>query len=322
MIRLINVPAHASSLDFFGGIEGLKDFLSRHGCRGIELIRSGDEAEFLAEEGLIQGVHLLFYTCMMDLILEDRQALLAEYGDEKCIKEIYGGLDRRALIESYRQELDFAQQAGAKYVVFHVTEATLEECFTYRYKYTPQQVIDENCALINELLEGQNYTFDFLMENLWRPGLSFTDPTMTKRLLEGVNYRKKGIMLDIGHLMNTNLSLKSQEEGCQYIHQMLDEHGDLCSYIKGIHLHQSISGEYAQRVIDNPPPMKKGYYERFAQTYEHICRVDRHLPLTCPGTRQLVERINPEYLVLELSRGTKQEYEQAVGRQCRALQQE
>ena len=62
------------------------------------------------------------------------------------------------------------------------------------------------------LLDGEDYTFDFLMENLWWPGLTMTRPEMTKRLLSQVHYQKKGIMLDTGHLMHMNLELKTQDE--------------------------------------------------------------------------------------------------------------
>ena len=53
-------------------------------------------------------------------------------------------------------------------------------------------------------------------------------------------------MLDTGHFLHTNLDLKTQEEGVDYLNQMLDAHGDLVSYIKGIHLQQSLTGDYVK----------------------------------------------------------------------------
>jgi hypothetical protein len=42
-----------------------------------------------------------------------------------------------------------------------------------------------------------------------------------------VHDEKKGLILDTGHLLHTNLDLKNQEEGLRYINRMLDEHKDL-----------------------------------------------------------------------------------------------
>lgn len=81
------------------------------------------------------------------------------------------------------------------------------------------------------------------MENLWWPGFTFTSPQMTQKLMDGIHYEKKGIMLDTGHLLHTNLDLRNQREGIAYIQKQLEEHGELCSWIKGIHLNQSLTGK-------------------------------------------------------------------------------
>ena len=44
---------------------------------------------------------------------------------------------------------------GAEYVVFHVSDVSMEECFTYRFSHTNNQVIDAALELINELLPGK-----------------------------------------------------------------------------------------------------------------------------------------------------------------------
>ena len=72
---------------------------------------------------------------------------------------------------------------------------------------------------------------------------------MTKRLLSQVHYQKKGIMLDTGHLMHMNLELKTQDEAVDYILEKVAEHGNLASYIKGMHLNQSITGAYVKTLI-------------------------------------------------------------------------
>ena len=55
-------------------------------------------------------------------------------------------------------------------MVFHVAEVTLRESYTYRYKYTNRQVIDAAIEVINTLMSERDYSFDFLVENLWFRG--------------------------------------------------------------------------------------------------------------------------------------------------------
>ncbi len=83
-------------------------------------------------------------------------------------------------------------------------------------------------------------------------------------------------MLDIGHLLHTNTALRSQEEAVDYVHRILDVHKELCGYIKGVHLHQSLSGKYVRELIQNPPRLEGTYYERLAGIYSHIFSIDTH----------------------------------------------
>lgn len=43
-----------------------------------------------------------------------------------------------------------------------------------------------------------------LFENLWWPGLTLKNPKLVAKLLKNVKHPNLGIMLDLGHLMNTN----------------------------------------------------------------------------------------------------------------------
>lgn len=172
----------------------------------------------------------------------------------------------------------------------------------------------------NAILEGCEEGPAFLVENQWWPGFTFTDPDSTARLLEGIRYPNKGILLDTGHLMNANLDLETQEEGVAYLHRMLDIHGDLSRSVRGIHLHQSLSGAYTKAHTGTlPAPWPENYLERYAIGYGHILQIDTHRPWTSPAVRALVERVDPEWLVHELAAGTRAERDQAVALQNQAL---
>ena len=157
------------------------------------------------------------------------------------------------------------------------------------------------------------------MENLWQPGMKFTDPKITKRLLDGVNYPNKGIMLDTGHLLHTDTGIRTQEEGVAYIHRMLDEHGELCKYIRGMHLNQSLTGDYCEKTRKNPPKMGTTYSERYTQMFFHAFAVDKHEPFTCQGIKELIQRISPEYLTFEFITADNTQHQRYLQQQLKAL---
>ena len=215
--------------------------------------------------------------------------------------------DREELIRHYRKDLDYAKWMGAEYVVFHVVQVNDEEGFTYVMQHEDREVLTAAASFINELLEGQDYDFWFLMENLWWPGLNFLSPEDTRYLLERVHYEKKGFMLDTGHFLHTNLDLKTQEEGVDYLNQMLDAHEDLVSYIKGIHLQQSLTGDYVKEWLSTRHELPEDPAERFCKVYEHIFKIDKHEPFTAEGVPAMVQRIQPLYVTYEYITRSREE---------------
>ena len=154
---------------------------------------------------------------------------------------------------------------------------------------------------------------------LWRSRPPWHGKKSRARLLDAVVYGNKGIMLDTGHLMNANPALTSQAQGAAWIGEMLDAHGPLCRYIRGVHLHQSLSGPYVRAQTGTLPALPKDYLERFSISYGHILRIDTHSPWTDPSVRALVERIGPEFLVHELSAPNRAARARALALQTRAL---
>lgn len=237
-----------------------------------------------------------------------------------CIGD-WMGLEQSVLIEHYRKDLEYARNMGAEYVVFHVTQVSDEESFTYQMCHTDEEVIDASCLLINELLDGQDYSFWFLMENLWWPGLTFLSPACTRRLLQGVHYPKKGLMLDAGHFLHTNLELHSQEAALAYLETLLDTHRDFLPYIKGIHLHQSLTGSYVQEWLKDSHPFPSDPAERFCKVFEHIFSLDLHQPFTTAGVKEFVECIAPLYVTYEYITRSRQEHEEFLKQGTRIFRQ-
>ena len=290
----MNITTSYDDVCRFFSADDLKSFYKSHGCDGLEVmpLDNYDPADLehpippeecsLIRSSMVRGVHCC---CLGDWMDKDRQRL----------------------IEGYRRDLDYATRMEAEYVVFHVVQVDNEEGMTYKPKHTDREVIDAAADFINELLDEQKYDFWFLMENLWWPGLTFLHPEDTRALLEQVHYKKKGFMLDTGHFLHTNLDLQTQEEGVAYLHAMLDRHEDMISYIKGIHLQQSLTGDYVKQWLQEPHEMPEDPAEQFCWIYEHIFRIDKHEPFTATGVRELVERIDPLYVTYEYITRSREE---------------
>lgn len=317
MKLLFNLSTNEDDLHRFQDREDFEHYL--RGFDGVEFMDMGGDSEKIVPKEKVLGLHMYFFPFWVDFWKGNEEALKKEFDTRENWVKAYGGTTKEALLRRYRKDLETAHAYGAKYVVFHVSEASVEESFTWNYSHTSEEVIDATAELLNELFAEEDGELLLLMENLWQPGLTFTEPKMTKRLLERVNYKNKGFMLDTGHLLHTNTALRTQEEGIAYIHKMLDEHGELCRFIKGIHLNQSLTGEYCEKTRNNPPQMEPTYEGRYGQMFFHAFAVDQHQPFTGEGIQKLVERIDPEYVTFEFITENRAQHEAYLKEQLEAL---
>lgn len=317
MKTLFNITTSECDLSRFQDRADFEDFSK--GFDGVELMYfEKDRKQIIPEERVI-GLHMSFFPFWIDFWNGNEAALYREFDEKETWEHYYGGKNRQAILARFRKDLETAHAYGVEYVVFHVSEASIEESFTWDYRHTDEEVIDATAELLNELMKDEDGKITLLLENLWQPGLTFTNPEMTSRLFDKVLYPNKGIMLDTGHLLHTNTVLRTQEEGVAYIYQMLDEHGALCQHIRGIHLNQSLTGEYCEAMRKNPPVFGKTYEERYAQMFLHAFSTDRHEPFTCKGVKELVEWIAPEYVTFEFITENRTQHEQFLKAQFHSL---
>lgn len=319
MWETISLPVYTESIAEYSNEQGVDNACHALGCDGIEVVWGGDTVIDHFTHAI--GYHLIFYPDWVDLWNGNDKALLEKFGSRESYTSFYGGVGKETLLAQYEADLNRAVRLGVQYVVLHVSDVSLEEGYTYQWKHTNREVLDASIALIHALFDGKDYPFALLVENQWWPGFTFTDAVETQYLLDGIGFQNKGIMLDIGHLMNANCQLRTQEDGVRYVHKMLDAHGDLCQYVRGIHLHQSLSGEYVKTHTGSLPPLPKEYLVRFGQSYSHILKIDRHEPWTDPTIASVIQRIAPQFLTHELSCKDRTSREQVVRLQKKTLRQ-
>ena len=319
MKRTFNLTTFSDDLDRYRDRDDLLSALD--GFDGVELMHCGPDARGIVPREKIVGIHLIFFPYWYDFYTGDMAACVRNLGSSEAVRALYGGDTPDALIEAYRRDIEKARAEGAEYVVFHVSDCADEELFTLKYRHTSQEIVEAYIDLLNRLFPEPDGDLILLLENLWHPGLTLTEPEVTRRLLSGVRYRNKGILLDTGHLMHTDLSLRTQEEALKYLYRRVEEQGEeVRKAIRGIHLHQSLTGAYMAAVAAHPPILFIDPIKRMEQVYTHAFACDQHRPFTCPGVREFIRWIDPEYLTLEFISSSRMEQETMLKEQLASLE--
>lgn len=295
LLELVNLSNYTSDTEMIHkSPECLEAFLNYHHLDGLEMMFCAPWDRQIHRREWIQGVHLRFWPNWLDFWQGNEKALLHEFGSEAAIAAYYGGATREAWLEVYRDNIRTSVQAGAKYLVYHVSHARLSELYNWKFSATDKDVIEATIDVVNELTDLIPDDVALLFENLWWPGLTLADSKLTAQLLDSVQHANVGLMLDTGHLMNTNAALRTQEEGVAFILQVLARLGSYKSYVKGLHLHYSLSGEYISKTRNTECPDLA-----IDQLMKHVMKIDQHLPFSTPEVQRIIKEVQPDYLVHE-----------------------
>lgn len=357
MKKLLHILKHPHSLDQYESSYALNQFIDSYNIDGFEIICCGEENSGKIANDKIIGYHLCFYSYWIDMWNFNPSRLIKEFGDYKTCLDFYGvNLDeftslfpnfdwsspkksselffkvqdyiRSHIVAYFKKDCDHAKLLDAEYVVFHVSNVSTYETFTYIPENSDETIIDASIGIINQLLDNNNYNFEFLLENLWWSGLNFLNPINTLRLFNGIKYHKKGFVLDTGHLLNTNINLESETDAIAYLNNIIDDHQkhfDLISNIKAIHLHQSLTGKYVKESFKNIPDSIKTnsnlpFYEKFSILYKHVLQIDTHRPITFNGTLEFINKVNPNYLIFEITESNSQKLKSLLDLQMSIFQ--
>lgn len=318
MKKLISFSSMTYDMDGFkNDSRNIDSLIKEYRVNGLEYVNYTKwTPEFLPADYLI-GLHMSFWPIWLDFWKGNKRELLRQFGSEKTYRMYYGGDLRSSLVNNYRKELMTASEMGVEYVVFHVSHAQLEHYYNYKFTYSDDIVVSAFTEMMNEVLRGLKLNFHILFENLWWPGLTFLNKNIADKLLEGIEYDKKGLMLDIGHMMNTNLELTSEDEAADYIINCIDKLGGTGKYIKGIHLNSSLSGQYVKDIISKniEVEINNDFFDKYGEACVHISNIDRHVPFMSRSINKVIKYVDPEYLVYEFYAQTRKDLEDYIKKQ-------
>ncbi len=351
MKKLLHILKHEYTLNQYQSSNDLLEFISNYNIDGFEIICCDEEKSNKIPNNKIFGYHLSFFSYWIDIWNFNPQKLIEEFGDAKTCLEFYG-IDfisftkkfndfdwnlkyyneiqiesiqnylRNNIISYFKKDCDNAHNINAEYVVFHVSNVNINETLTYNLENDDMTIIKAALEIINALLKDSNYKFEFLIENLWWNGLNFINPNISLQLIEGIDYEKKGFVLDVGHLLNTNINIENETSAMEYLNHIIDIHteffhkknNDFIKYIKAIHLHQSLTGKYVKSHLQNLKyPLfynpNINFYEKFKILYNHVLKIDTHSPMVFKGTLNFIEKLNPNYLIFEITENNREKLE-------------
>ena len=186
--------------------------------------------------------------------------------------------------------------------MWHVAEADTETIFTFDFRYDDREVLAASADVFNSVADEIPANVTVLFENLWWPGLRLTDARKVKFFFERIERKNVGIMLDTGHLMNTNPRLRTEAEAADFVCRTVDKLGPYAELIKGVHLSCSLSGKYLRSFERKVPDDLNA-----EAIWRHIAAIDLHKPFTTTAAKQILQCVQPQYVNHELAYETIEE---------------
>ncbi|MBQ8418293.1 MAG: TIM barrel protein [Phascolarctobacterium sp.] len=275
----------------------LRDFTKEFDLDGIEQFIYTMERPGKSYKDLTTGVHLNYWPYWMDFWLKKAKRLKQQFRNVIERNQYFrDALSREEWLSVIRRNIGAALTEAPEYMVWHVAEANNEEIFTWEFNYSDREVLTACADVFNSVADEIPENVTVLFENLWWPGLRLTDPRNVKYFFERIERKNVGIMLDTGHLMNTNNRLKTEEEAADYVCRVYEKLGSCAELVKGVHLSCSLSGQY-QRIFDRRVPANLDS----AMIWQHVAAIDTHKPFETEAARKILQCINPEYVVHEFT---------------------
>lgn len=293
LFNYCTVPGYEEAIRRSG--KSLREYLQFLGLDGIELLVYRSEPYMCSFEEETIGVHLRSWSCWYDLWKDNKERLFQIFGTEEALREYYGGTQKRAWLLQIKRNIQAALMEDPEYMVFHVEEVSPAEEYSWQFAHTDEEITKMFARVFNRIKKEIPQDRWALFENTWWPGLRLTDPALTEKFLTSLNFNNVGLMLDTGHLMNTNPDLQTEKEGVAYICKILKDLGELRNYVKGVHLSCSLSGDYQRKVPTLVPTLKND-----ARLLNHVCNIDQHRTFREPWIAEIFDLIEPEYVVHEL----------------------
>ena len=295
LLNYCSISAYENDLTEKGIV--LTDYLTKYNLDGIEQLIYGTHAADKDYSPVSVGVHLAYWPYWLGFWRNNTQSIQKQFKntDEKN-KYFHGAENTNEWLEAIKSNIHTALKQKPEYLVWHIADCSTETAYTFNFDYDDASVIKAAAEVFNQTSDCIPENVMVLFENLWWPGLCLLNKEMVKLFFSLINRENVGIMLDTGHLLNTNDKLSNQQQAVDYIYKIILNLGSEAARIKGMHLSCSLSGNY-QRSFEHTVPEDISY----RILLKHIVSIDQHLPFTNTAIQKILDLLQPEYVVHELN---------------------
>lgn len=243
---------------------------------GIETVLCNDIDEVEYNKYPVIGGHLIYFPTWLEFWKNDKEKLLEDFINEENIFKYYGSLNKDILIENFKKQFLMGKKLNVKYMVFHVSHVRPKDIFRFSYEYSSFEILKESIKIINEVFQGEGPLL--LFENLPWPGLTLKNYHETKYFYDNIEYKNKGFLLDLSHMICIEKDIKNYNDADEFILKKIKDLKELKSKIYGVHINGVDFNGYINREFnENINSWEKGdRLDRFYIEMEHIKKIDSH----------------------------------------------
>ncbi|WP_299805262.1 TIM barrel protein [uncultured Shewanella sp.] len=324
MQQLANITVTPKPGHLFDSWANAGQWLSNMQLSGFEIYPHGIVKAKDIPTDLVGGFHLQSFPILTPLLYNDSKRLMQIFGDWQTVEQFYGGTDADHIVKIMVSQLNIAAELNAPYVVFHPMDCDMEHLFCQQFPWTLEDTFKACSELLNQALAQSHFKGWLLFENMWwQQSFRLDSRCEYDKLKHLVNYDKCGICFDTGHMMSTNSKLTNETDAVKFLQRSLQQL-DLNQEIKTLHLNSNLRNNRGGHEQHNnchsyhsPSHYEncQGFWEQFDVALKHITRLDPHNGFHNVRLTELVETIQPSYLVHEVSQNSLFEWSRTINLQ-------
>uniref|UniRef100_UPI003566E501 TIM barrel protein n=1 Tax=Labilibaculum sp. TaxID=2060723 RepID=UPI003566E501 len=307
---------------------GLKDFIAEKKIEGIELLIGYDTPSGNIPMELVKSVHLPFWVTWLEVWRNGEEAAKSYFPNSSAehLQFTCGGKNAIEMIATQKKLWEHAAHFQAAHAVVHAAHVELEHAFTRDFTYKSSEVLNCFAELLNRTaqeFENGEPPITVAIENLWWPGLDFLFPAEVDDFASRIEFSNWNFILDTGHLMNTNINLRCEDEAIDFVLDRISRLSkDARNKIKSLHLNLSLSGEYQSKQVMKGVPLdwdSMSFSEKYSSARTHVLQIDQHLPFQTARVKEIINELAPDVVVHEFITKSMEEYSEKLDQQLNIL---
>lgn len=327
--NLIDFSVHPSDVNRFSNKwKGLQEYVSEKNIDGVELLIGYDYPSDEIPKDIVKSIHLPFWVTWLDVWRKGEEAAKYYFPDMPAdhLQYCCGGNNASEMVATQKKLWEYAALFQPAHAVLHAAHVELEHAFTRDFTYKSTEVLASFAEMLNRTAQefgNGEPPVTIAIENLWWPGLDFLFPAQADDFASRINFSNWNLILDTGHLMNTNPALRCEDEAVDFILDRISRLSkDIQDKMKSLHLNSSLSGEYQIKQVMNGLPSgwtDLNHSDKYSAARNHVLQIDQHLPFQTERVKEIIREVEPEIVVHEFITKRIEEFSKKLDVQLRVL---